>query len=577
LEQIMKWVHWTTAWVVIASVGGASLPLLAQNNGGAPSAPPANKSAAPAANGATRAKASLEPLLKQGGEALAGGQIQAARDAFQDAFAIDPRNARAAHGLALCYLYSKDTKKAVAMFDKAVILSAKPDRALVLNAAAAHSADHNNARAAKLIKDYLTANPKEVDEPMVNALGTALMAATPQERRNRLFADAATFYESANKHLEAGRPGFKRWGAEWLAAADADARQRALASQQRQLDALEQAVATAEEQVQPALKELERQKDLIRRGEPPNNYYFRTAEYNYNAAVARHQAALDKLEKATADVDRPKFPEAIALVGIDDVKAPEIGPAAIAAATPSATGSFTVYRPKRPMKTNDKVAVGPGGLKLGAGTGNTGSDTEAPGGAGVVYEPPKPARKVRVTQYAAAFPVAPDLAVTSAAAVDDNAAIQLQAADGQSATATLVRKDDALGLALVRITGRKLTPLMLADTFTGGPVACCSFPTVDLFNPASQKINGTAQPPKEGAEWTVNLGSHPRLAGSPILAGGKVVGVCTAPRDAEKTKLPAVTLAALKQFVGEDAKPAAAPGDPMSNLLQLVSTRETGE
>jgi tetratricopeptide (TPR) repeat protein len=574
----MKWVLSAMKWVVLASAGGMVLSVSAQT-GGAGAAPSANKTPAAPANGAARAKASLEPLLKQGAEALAGGQIQAAREAFQDAFTIDPRNARAAHGLALCYLYSKDTKKAVATFDKALALAPKPDRALVLNAAAAHIADHNHARAAKLIKDYLTANTKEADEPMVNALGTALMAATPQERRNRLFTEAATFYETANKRLEAARTGYKRFGADWLPAADADAKQRALDSQRKRIELLEQAVANAEDQVEPAQKELERQKDLIRRGEPPNNYYYRSAESNHNAAVARYQRAVEELDKETANIERPKFPEAVALVGIDDTKPPEIAPGeAVAAASKSDTGSFTVYRPKRPMKSNDSVKIGSSGLKLGTGTGNSaGSETEPPGGAGVVYEPPKPARKVRVTQYAAAFPVAPDLALTSAAAVAENATMQLQAADGQSATATLVRKDDTLGLALVRITGRKLTPLMLADTFTGGPVACCSFPTVDLFNPASQKINGTAQPPKEGADWTVNLGSHPRLAGSPLLAGGKVVGVCVAPRDADKTKLPAVTLAALKQFVGEDAKPAAAPGDPMSNLLQLVCTRETGE
>jgi hypothetical protein len=133
------------------------------------------------------------------------------------------------------------------------------------------------------------------------------------------------------------------------------------------------------------------------------------------------------------------------------------------------------------------------------------------------------------------------------------------------------------GLALIRIEGRKLVPLMLADDFKGGPIACCSFPTVDLFNPSGQKIAGNAPPPKDGAEWTVTLGTHPRLAGAPLMSGTKVVGVCVAPRDADKIKLPAVTLADLKKFAAENAKPASAPGDPMSNLLQLVSTRETGE
>src|SRR5688500_2387980 len=154
----MKWDKSLRSWVVpllFLCAAGAALPVRAQVGGTAK--PPA----AGAANGAAKAKASLEPLLKQASEALDAGQIQAAREAFADAVTLDPRNAKATHGLALCLLYSKETRKACMTFDKAINLSPKPDRALVLNAAAAHSADRNNARTAKLIKDYLTANPKE--------------------------------------------------------------------------------------------------------------------------------------------------------------------------------------------------------------------------------------------------------------------------------------------------------------------------------------------------------------------------------------------------------------------------------
>ena len=575
----MKWVASASKCLVLACLAAPALPSHAQTGGAAST----NKPAATA----SRAKASLEPLLKQGGEALAGGLIKEAREAFLDAVAIDARNAKAHHGLALCYLYAKETRKAAQTFDKAVTLAQKPDRALVLNAAAAHIADRNNARAAKLIKDYLTANPKEADEPMVNALGTALMAATPQERNNPLFSQAAQFYETANKRLEAARPGQKRFGMEWLPAEQAEAKNRALASQQKQLDLLDQAIATAEEQLVPAEKELIRQKDLIRRGEPPGNYYFQRAEDAYNAALARYQAAVENLERATANIERPKFPEAIALVGIDDTKAPELT-AVASASNDSGTGSFTVTRPKRGGtrgKPGSSVAtITPKDLKLGAGSGTkTGSDNttggagmETPGGgASVIYEPPKPSKKVRITQYAAAFPIAPNLAVTSAAAIGDNATLQLQFSDGQSATASLVRKDEATGLALIKIEGKKLVPLILADSFAGGPIACVTFPTADLFTPTGQKIPGNAPAPREGADWTITLNLHPRVAGSPILAGNKVVGVCVASRDAERNKLPAVSLSALKQFVADDAKPGSASGDPLSNLLQLVSTRET--
>jgi hypothetical protein len=188
--------------------------------------------------------------------------------------------------------------------------------------------------------------------------------------------------------------------------------------------------------------------------------------------------------------------------------------------------------------------------------------------------PPKP-RKLRITQYAAAFPVASDLVVTSAAAIADGATLQLQASDGTSLGATVIKKDDVCGLALLRVTGKTLAPLPIADAFNGGAVTCASFPTVDLFSPAAQAITGTSQPPK-GEQWTVSLNLHPRLAGAPLLSGGKIVGVCVAPRDAEKTKLPAVTLEQFKTFLGSEAKPGgAAKGDPATALLQLVTTRET--
>jgi len=159
----------------------------------------------PASAPAARSKASLEPLLQQGTDALAAEQYQAAREAFFDAIAIDPRNVKAAHGLALCLVAQKEVGKAAQQLDKALTLTPTPDRALVINAAAANMATRSHMRAAKLTKDYLTAHPKEADEQMLNALGTALSAATATERKNRFFTDAAAFYMIANQRLEAAR------------------------------------------------------------------------------------------------------------------------------------------------------------------------------------------------------------------------------------------------------------------------------------------------------------------------------------------------------------------------------------
>lgn len=548
-------------WLVCASLGAQ-----AWAQASPAMKPPASPTSAPTA----RSKASLEPLLQQGTDALAGGQYQAAREAFQDAIAIDPRNVRATHGLAMCLVEQKEVAKAAATLDKALSFTTMPDRALVLNAAAANMATRTHMRAAKLTKDYLTAHPKEADEAMVNALGTALSAATATERKNRFFADAAAFYMIANQRLEASRPGFKRYGSVWYPVHEAEAKERALASEQKKLDSASDSVARAEERLAAAEKEVERQRNMIvQRIEVPGNFYMRQAEANYDTARSNLELAQEKYDTLADSLDRPKFPPEIAMVAIDETKTPALStPVVVASADPP------VVKPKPVVVTPKPKPVDPPPTVASNTNPKPKPVVKAP--EPLTLEPPHPTtpRKVRITQYAAAFPVASDLVVTSALTVKDATALQLQMSDGQSITAKLVRKDDASGLALLRVEGnRKFNPLPIADAFAGGAVTCASFPTVDLFSPAAQSINGSATAPKEG--WTVSLNVHPRLAGAPILSGGKVVGVCVAPREAERGKLPAATLEQLKAFVGADAGEPKFAGDPAASLLQLVTTRET--
>jgi len=524
-------------------------------------------SAKPGVNGAQRAKASLEPLLQQGMDALAAEQYPAARAAFQDAIVIDPRNVKAHHGLGLCLVAQKEVAKASAMLDKALTLTNTPDRALVLNAMACQMAVRNHMRAAKLARDYLTAHPKEIDEPMVNALGTALSSATATERKNRFFSDCTSFYMIANQRLESARPGYKRFGADWLTASQADAKTKALASQQKKLDNLSNAVATAEDRLVPAQKELEHQQFLLTRGELPGNYYLTQAQARYDSALASVQAAQDRYDELAGSLDTPKFPTEVAMVSMDNTKAPPVSTVVVASADPSNT-DFTPKPKPRPRPVRPKPTANTDSSKP------TEKPVEKP--IEITLAPPKPttSRKVRITQYAAAFPVAPNLVVTSSAILEDGVTLQLQASDGQPMSATLIRKDDTLGLALLKVEGRTLHPLALAESFNGGSVTCASYPTVDLFSPAAQSISGNATAPKDG--WTISLNMHPRLAGGPVIAGGKVVGVCVAPRDAERAKLPAVTLDQLKTFLGTDVTPPQAAGDPAGSLLQLVTTLETG-
>lgn len=540
-------------------VGGLVFALVESALAQTPTPKPAGS---PTSAPTARSKASLAPLLQQGTDALAAGQYQAAQEALLDAIAIDPRNVKASHGLAMCLVGKGEVAKAALLFDKTLTLTTAPDRALVLNAAAANMAVQMHMRAAKLVKDYLVAHPKEQDEPMLNALGTALSTATAAERKNRFFTDCAAYYMIANQRLEAAQPGFKRFGSDWYTAHEADAKAAAMATQQKKLDSLSDTVALAEERFAGAQKEYDRQKGFIaQRAELPGNYYMMRAEAAYDFAKSNLEAAQEKYDALANSLEKPKFPPEILMVALDQTATPALStPVAVAATDPPKPKPVAVKKPK-PV---DPPTV--------AGT-NTVGKTAPP----LTLEPPRPQtpRKVRITQYAAAFPVASDLVVTSALTVKNASALQLQMADGQSVSAELVRKDDATGLALLRVTGnKKFNPLTLADAFAGGAVTCASFPTVDLFSPAAQSIAGSATAPKEG--WTISLNQHPRLAGAPVLAGGRVVGVCVAPRDAERAKLPAATLEQLKAFLGADVGEAKFAGDPTASLLQLVTTRESG-
>src|SRR5258706_1131089 len=192
-------------WLVCGAMAGAVYSEAPASETKAPVA--GAKPATGAGTSAQRAKASLEPLLQQGMDALAAGQYQPAREAFLDAIAIDVRNVKAHHGLALCMVAQKEVAKAQSTLDKALTMTTTPDRALVLNAIACNMATQMHMRAAKLAKDYLTAHPKDQDEPMVNALGTALSAATAAERKNRFFSECTSFYMIANQRPDSPRPG----------------------------------------------------------------------------------------------------------------------------------------------------------------------------------------------------------------------------------------------------------------------------------------------------------------------------------------------------------------------------------
>src|SRR5207302_10020078 len=141
--------------------------------------------------------------LKQGREALAAGEYKPARDAFSDAAAIDQRNVEALHGEGLAYMYLNDLPHALAPMERAMTANPSPSRALVLNMAVCQIGNRNPMRAAKIIMDYLSAHPGQLDEPLLNAMGTALSIADDQAKKMRMFQECVTFYNTYNQKVEA--------------------------------------------------------------------------------------------------------------------------------------------------------------------------------------------------------------------------------------------------------------------------------------------------------------------------------------------------------------------------------------
>jgi tetratricopeptide (TPR) repeat protein len=194
----------------------------------------------------------VETLLKQGQDALLAQDYRAATGAFLDAQSLDPRSLRAVHGLALAHLYLGDLPRAGAHMERALTMAgSRPDRALVMNNAMLQIAMNNPMRALKFLKEYVDAHPKDVDEPLLNALGSTLYLADESARKAVLWTLAADTYLRYQKVIEAGpgHAGKKRWGVEWLPAADVDQRMAAMKKAEQDVHKLGVQTDKAEERV----------------------------------------------------------------------------------------------------------------------------------------------------------------------------------------------------------------------------------------------------------------------------------------------------------------------------------------
>jgi hypothetical protein len=194
-----------------------------------------------------------------------------------------------------------------------------------------------------------------------------------------------------------------------------------------------------------------------------------------------------------------------------------------------------------------------------------------PPAAPPTFNPPPAAPPARrsFSRSAAGFTVAPDLILTTSAAVKGAKRVMIEIPNAQPIEVTVVRTDDS-GLALLRVEGKKFAYLNLAAAFPGGPVQCPAFPEVSVFGVSLETLRGTATSPK-GDAWKVALAKHPRLPGAPLLDGsGNCVGIELADREDLTDRLPALAFDKIKSFLAADA-PAQPCGNPGSALVVQIT------
>jgi serine protease Do len=125
------------------------------------------------------------------------------------------------------------------------------------------------------------------------------------------------------------------------------------------------------------------------------------------------------------------------------------------------------------------------------------------------------------------FFIAPDLALTRSAAIGDGTAIKILIPNGGEIAGEVVKRDDAIGLALVRVPGSRAEPLQLGDAaeLRGGErvffraIAEGSSLQEGMLGPIARRFQGITH-------LALQPGLLPGGDGGPVLDGqGRVLGL----------------------------------------------------
>jgi len=509
-------------------------------------------------------KKAVDRLIREGEGALAAGDFKAARDSFTDALQLDKKNALAGHGLGLAYIGLKEPLKAADALEAAANMGT-PDRALLINLAVAQSASGRAMRGAKYILKYLEAIPatQAPDEPLLNTMKVVLES-IPPDMRSSEYTRMQSVYDRLNKRLEdkAGN-GQKRFGLKWISADEfaENEKQRKAAEQEMNIKGRE--LQRAQRELDDATAELEKEKTRRQEG----SLVLLRVQTRADTAQRRYEAALQDYQKLADSVPQPEYPKVLATVPMDDAAGSTSDPTKIASAAPADTGATPgklFPDDPTPATKTDRDPI------KGAANPNRASANPMVQAPTVQFGGSRQNVTKQVTRHAAAFAVAPDLLVTSATAVKDAQTIEVTARDGQSSKAEVVRTEGPLALLKVEFKTPPKATLPIAQAAAAGTMQCPAFPSPSsIFDDEAGEVmdNITIAP-----NGDARMRKHPRLAGSPLLAAGKVVAVELAERESPPSAIPTASLEKLKALLGNDAPPTGAMArDPLDALYQVRS------
>ncbi len=517
-------------------------------------------------------QATASSLLAAGLKSLRDGKWKTAEESLTDARHVSEKMSKAVdyfkdagyvatlHALAVAYLENKNVQRAGEMFDDGAplgrIASTRPTREMIWNRAVTDvTQKFNIMRTVKMLRDYLEKHPDPPDEDLINLFGTACSAGDETNPANRkLLDDAIGYYQVLNTQLEKTHPGQKRWGAQWLPEAEAQAKYD---DQSKYIEIFQQKLRD-KEMAGIRLKEAQQNAAGIKRAP------------GAEAAVTAAKNALTDADRA-ATAARAAIPRAAWLTDLKPMIPPDT---VVAMVTPPPASSLSPSPgPSGSSALPDSSTTPPPNATPAPSTPSTSTPAPAADPA-----PPPVVVPTREVRYAAAFPVDKTHLVTAADPLGSASAVRLEDTQGNVFAARVVAREGKLALLEVSPgdAGGPLRYFNLSPGYSGGPVRCAAIPEANVFGPSVALLNGDSVPVPRGPKWSVGLSEHPRLAGSPLLDGDNaVIGVVVADREDPKTRLPSIPVKDISDFLqAQHVMPGPSPSVDPVGIYQVAAESE---